>query len=154
MDDLLALAAMAAGPAPAVVEGMLLPDLDLDMLVAVAANAPGDAAKRQDQRSWQLAEKARAAKKQKRADLALAAAVSTKERAQAHVVLLGTLVPAAVARAVGAASNRGLSNMTRKVLICRFPRMGIQVRSAGCVSGGRGLIKQQAIFSTVFYRCL
>ena len=42
----------------------------------------------------------------------MAEAVSAKARAQAQVVLLGTLVPAAVARAVGVASTHGLNNMT------------------------------------------
>ena len=108
----MALAAMAAGPAPAVAEGMVLPDPDLDMLVAIAANAPADVVPRHDQRSWQLMEKARAAKKQKRTDVLLEAAVSAKARAQAQLGLLGTLVPPVVARAVGVASNRGTNNMT------------------------------------------
>ena len=112
MDDLVALAAMAAGPAPAVAEGMVLPDPDLDMLVAIAANAPAAVVQLHDQRSWKLMEKARAAKKQKRSDVLLEAAVSAKARAQAQLGLLGTLVPRAVARAVGVASNRGTNNMT------------------------------------------
>ena len=70
---------------------------DLDMLVAWA-QPPGPAERRHPQRSWQLCEKARAAKKAKAKDAKVATADAARERAEHALSALSIMCPAAAAR--------------------------------------------------------
>ena len=95
MDDDLGFLLGFAGGDAAVVEAAEA--ADLDMLVALA-QPPGPAERRHPQRSWQLCEKARAAKKAKAQDAKVAKADAAKERAEHALRALSTLCPAAAAR--------------------------------------------------------
>lgn len=93
-EDLEFLLGFAGGDA-AVVEAAA--DADLDMLVALAP-PPGPAERRHAPRSWQLCEKARAAKKSKAKDAKVAMADAAKERAEHALKALSIMCPAAAAR--------------------------------------------------------
>ena len=95
MDDDLGFLLGFAGGDAAVVEAAEA--ADFDMLVALA-QPPGPAERRHPQRSWQLCEKARAAKKAKAQDAKVAKADAAKERAEHALRALSTLCPAAAAR--------------------------------------------------------
>ena len=84
-----------AGGGDAVVEAAEA--ADFDMLVALAP-PPGPAERRHPQRSWQLCEKARAAKKTKAKDAKIAKADAAKERAEHALRALSMMCPAAAAR--------------------------------------------------------
>ena len=86
-----------AGGGDAVVEAAEAEAADVDMLVALAP-LPGPAERRHPQRSWQLCEKARAAKKSKAKDAKIAKADAAKERAEHALRALSMMCPAAAAR--------------------------------------------------------
>ena len=107
MDDLDAIAAIAAGPAGAgaAAEGegpVVAYDADLDALALIAGGPPGgqQPPQKYEQRGWQLLAKARDSKKRKQLEREKEDALAKAARANSQLSLLGVLAPG-VARSVG-----------------------------------------------------
>ena len=101
-------------------------EADVDMLVALA-RPPPPGERKHPQRSWQLLEKARAAKKAKAMEKEKDAAVSAKERAESLLAALSAVCPAAAAR-LKLARPRGVMDERRAEIVATLA-LGPSVRS-------------------------
>ena len=88
---------------------------DVEMLVALA-RPPAPAERRHPQRSWQLCEKARAAKKAKAMEKKVAEADSARHQAESSLVALSTLCPAAAARLKIAQPRREMDDQRAEIV--------------------------------------